>query len=103
MWVIRQILGGHAEGRPFGSYAILYRTNNQSRAFEEELLKYDVPYVVVGGVRFYDRAEVKDAIAYLRLLINPTDSMALRSKRICSSISSRSKIEMQALPVPGLD
>ncbi|MED5261381.1 MAG: UvrD-helicase domain-containing protein [Myxococcota bacterium] len=77
-WVIRQILGGHAEGRSFGSYAILYRTNNQSRAFEEELLKYDVPYTVVGGMRFYDRAEVKDALAYLRLLVNPRDDQALR-------------------------
>ena len=65
-------------GRPNGDFAIFYRTNAQSRLFEEELLKYDVPYVVVGGVRFYDRAEVKDALAYLRLAINPRDGAALR-------------------------
>jgi len=58
--------------------AIFYRTNAQSRLFEEELLKADVPYVVVGGVRFYDRAEVKDALAYLRLVLNPADGAALR-------------------------
>ncbi len=66
------------EGRKGGDCAIFYRTNFQSRLFEEELLKYNVPYVVVGGVRFYDRAEVKDALAYLRLLINPKDPAALR-------------------------
>src|SRR5690606_38678245 len=46
--------------------------------FEDELLRYDVPYVVVGGVRFYERAEVKDALAYLRLALNPADAAALR-------------------------
>jgi DNA helicase-2/ATP-dependent DNA helicase PcrA len=78
-FVIREILDAYRqEGSPYGRNAIFYRTNAQSRVFEEELLKYDVPYVVVGGVRFYDRAEVKDALAYVRLLVNPTDGMALR-------------------------
>jgi DNA helicase-2/ATP-dependent DNA helicase PcrA len=77
-FVVRQIAQAHrGEGRPYGSFAILYRTNAQSRAFEEELLKYDIPYTVVGGVRFYERAEIKDAIAYLRLLVNPQDDQAL--------------------------
>jgi DNA helicase-2/ATP-dependent DNA helicase PcrA len=67
-----------ATGRPRGDFAIFYRTNAQSRVFEEELLGRDVPYVIVGGVRFYERAEVKDALAYLRLLSNPTDAVALR-------------------------
>ncbi len=67
-----------SEGRSLGDFAIFYRTNAQSRIFEEEFLKLDVPYVVVGGVRFYDRAEVKDALAYLRLLVNPADAVALR-------------------------
>jgi DNA helicase-2/ATP-dependent DNA helicase PcrA len=70
--------GARGEGRPFRHFAIFYRTNAQSRPLEEELLKYDVPYVVVGGVRFYDRAEVKDVLAYLRLVVNPADAMALR-------------------------
>jgi len=78
-FVIRQVMTAvREEGRSFGEVAIFYRTNAQSRPFEEELLKYDVPYAVVGGVRFYERAEVKDALAYLRALVNPSDGMALR-------------------------
>jgi DNA helicase-2/ATP-dependent DNA helicase PcrA len=73
--ILAQVRGGDRLG---GEFAIFYRTNAQSRVFEEELLKYDVPYVIVGGVRFYDRAEVKDALAYLRLLQNPADSVSLR-------------------------
>jgi DNA helicase-2/ATP-dependent DNA helicase PcrA len=78
-YVVRRILAAVREGdRRGGEFAIFYRTNHQSRLFEEELLKYDMPYVVVGGVRFYDRAEIKDALAYLRLLINPADVASLR-------------------------
>jgi len=78
-FVIRDLLERRRERAvAFRDVAIFYRTNAQSRAFEEELLKYDLPYVVVGGVRFYDRAEVKDALAYLRLLLHPADAMALR-------------------------
>lgn len=78
-WVVRQILASnHRDHNPYGDHAILYRTNAQSRNFEEELLKYNIPYVVVGGVRFYDRAEVKDALSYLRLVVNPKDDQALR-------------------------
>ncbi len=66
------------EGRAYGDCAIFYRTNAQSRVFEEELLACDVPYVVVGGVRFYDRAEVKDALSFVRLALNPADAAALR-------------------------
>jgi len=78
-FVVRQMLDATRDSdRKFGDFAILYRTNAQSRAFEEELLKYDVPYVVVGGTRFYDRAEIKDVLSYLRLLVNPKDDQALR-------------------------
>jgi len=77
-FVIKKILSANrGEHTPFGDFAILYRTNAQSRSFEEELLKYDIPYTVVGGVRFYERAEVKDTLAYLRLLVNPLDDQAL--------------------------
>jgi len=77
--VVREILSlVREDDRLHRECAIFYRTNAQSRVFEEELLKYDVPYVVVGGVRFYDRAEVKDALAYLRLVLNPADAAALR-------------------------
>ncbi|MFP6656278.1 MAG: UvrD-helicase domain-containing protein [Myxococcota bacterium] len=78
-FVIRNMLIAHRnENIPFGNQAILYRTNAQSRLFEEELLKYDVPYTIVGGQRFYERAEIKDVMAYLRLLVNPRDDQALR-------------------------
>ncbi len=56
--------------------AILYRTNAQSRAFEDELLKRDIPYKLIGGLRFYNRAEVKDLIAYLRLIHNPGEEIS---------------------------
>jgi len=78
-FTIGQILASsRRDDRPFGHYAILYRTNAQSRVFEEELLKYDIPYTVVGGVRFYERAEIKDVLSYLRLAANPDDNQALR-------------------------
>jgi len=76
-FVVGRIGRAHREdGMPFGHSAILYRTNAQSRSFEEELLKYDIPYTIVGGQRFYERAEVKDVLAYLRLVVNPADDQA---------------------------
>ncbi|KGG16624.1 MULTISPECIES: UvrD-helicase domain-containing protein [unclassified Prochlorococcus] len=57
--------------------AILYRTNAQSRVIEESLVRWNIPYIVVGGLRFYDRREIKDVLAYLKLLINPSDSVSL--------------------------
>ena len=77
-FVVGEIVLAARAGGAYGECAIFYRTNAQSRIFEEKLLEYDVPYVVVGGVRFYERAEVKDALAYLRLALNPADSAALR-------------------------
>jgi DNA helicase-2/ATP-dependent DNA helicase PcrA len=76
--VDKLLTANREEDVPFGHIAILYRTNAQSRVFEEELLKYNVPYTIVGGQRFYDRAEIKDVMAYLRLLVNPRDDQALR-------------------------
>ncbi len=61
----------------WGEMAILYRTNAQSRAIEESMVRWGIPYVVVGGLRFYDRREIKDILAYLRLLVNPSDSVSL--------------------------
>ena len=78
-FVVRNLLAANrSEDVPFGHMAILYRTNAQSRVFEEELLKYDIPYTIVGGQRFYERAEIKDIMAYMRLLVNPKDDQALR-------------------------
>ncbi|WP_167005451.1 DNA helicase PcrA [Mumia sp. ZJ430] len=61
-----------------GEVAVFYRTNAQSRVFEEVFIRVGMPYRVVGGVRFYERKEVKDAIAYLRALVNPADAVSLR-------------------------
>ncbi|MFM7312177.1 MAG: ATP-dependent helicase, partial [Cyanobium sp.] len=61
----------------WGDMAVLYRTNAQSRAMEESLVRWGIPYVVVGGLRFYDRREIKDMLAYLRLLVNPADTVSL--------------------------
>lgn len=58
--------------------AIFYRTNAQSRSFEDEFRKQKVPYKIFGGIRFYDRAEIKDMMAYLKVLINPSDSISLK-------------------------
>ncbi|MCT0230403.1 exodeoxyribonuclease V subunit gamma [Synechococcus sp. CS-1324] len=61
----------------WGGMAVLYRTNAQSRAMEESLVRWGIPYIVVGGLRFYDRREIKDVLAYLRLLVNPADTVSL--------------------------
>ena len=58
--------------------AILYRTNAQSRAIEDSLMRESIPYKIIGGVRFYERKEIKDALAYLKLIINPHDDVSLR-------------------------
>ncbi len=59
------------------TFAILYRTNAQSRVLEEVFLHYGIPYILVGGTRFYERKEVKDVLAYLKLLVNPNESVSL--------------------------
>lgn len=64
-------------GVPYGDMAILYRTNAQSRVLEEGLIKRALPYTMVGGTKFYDRKEIKDVLAYLRVLYNPFDDLSL--------------------------
>jgi DNA helicase-2/ATP-dependent DNA helicase PcrA len=68
----------HAEGVDYKDFAIFYRTNAQSRIFEEALRAANIPYQIVGGLGFYDRMEIKDLIAYLRVMCNPFDSISLR-------------------------
>ena len=75
--IIRRIRNGvDAGNRHFRDYAILYRTNAQSRSIEEAFVHYGIPYRVVGGVRFYDRKEIKDIMAYLRLIFQPEDRVS---------------------------
>lgn len=66
------------ERREAGDFAVLYRTNAQSRALEEALLESSLPYIIVGGIKFFQRKEIKDIIAYLRFLQNPSDHFSLK-------------------------
>jgi len=66
------------KGRPLRDFAVLYRTNSQSRAMEEALRRHQIPYRLVGAIRFYDRREIKDLLAWLRVIANPADDEALR-------------------------
>ena len=76
-FVVNQIEQWLADGRRAEEAAIVYRTTAQSRLFEEYLMRHSVPYRVYGGLRFFERAEIRDALAYLRLLQNPNDDPAL--------------------------
>ncbi|WP_179396324.1 DNA helicase PcrA [Lacticaseibacillus absianus] len=76
-FVIRSIEAQMREHhRQYGDFAILYRTNAQSRSIEEAFVKSSIPYKMVGGHRFYDRKEIRDALAYFRLVVNPDDDMS---------------------------
>jgi DNA helicase-2/ATP-dependent DNA helicase PcrA len=75
-WTARRITEHRREGYSPGDFAVLYRTNAQSRPFEEALRREEIPYRVVGGVRFYERREIKDVLAYLQLAVNPRDDAA---------------------------
>ena len=78
-WVANTIMEKQLRDRKgFGEFAILYRTNAQSRSFEESFRRLNIPYRIYGGVSFYQRKEVKDLLAYLKLTVNPADDEALR-------------------------
>ncbi|MBR3320287.1 UvrD-helicase domain-containing protein [Candidatus Saccharibacteria bacterium] len=90
-FVARQILK-MSEKRAFSDFAVLYRTNAQSYAFEKVFIESRIPYKIVGGVRFYDRREVKDVLAILHLLVNPKDKISLErvTKNVLSGIGEKS-------------
>ena len=77
-WIIQHISEYLAEGVPADEIAILYRTNAQSRSVEEACIQRKLPYRVIGAARFYDRREIRDLVAYLRVIYNPRDSISLR-------------------------
>jgi DNA helicase-2/ATP-dependent DNA helicase PcrA len=77
-FVAQAILGLRTEGVSWDGVAVFYRTNAQSRVLEDALRRARIPYVIVGGVRFYERREIKDALAYVRLALNPADDVAFR-------------------------
>jgi DNA helicase-2/ATP-dependent DNA helicase PcrA len=66
------------EGRAYGEFAIFYRTNAQSRQFEDVLRREKIPYQIVGGLRFYDRKEIKDILSYFKAILNPADSVSMK-------------------------
>ncbi len=77
-YIANVILEGVAKGRKFTDYAILYRMNSQSNILEKVFVKSGIPYRIIGGFRFYERREIRDMIAYLSVINNPTDEMRLR-------------------------
>ena len=78
-WVVREAYRLHDdEQHRWDEMAVFYRTNAQSRAMEELLMEAGVPYQIIGGTRFYDRREIKDSLAYLRVTVNPGDAVSLR-------------------------
>lgn len=77
-FIADSITKGNIKGKQFDDYAVLYRTNAQTRVIEEVFIKSNIPYKLVGGTKFYDRKEIKDILGYLRLIINPDDDISLR-------------------------
>ena len=77
-WIAREIHELHKDGRSWDSIAIMYRSNIQAKILEEELRTASIPYVMYGGQQFFERKEVKDLIAYMRVALNPKDELALR-------------------------
>ena len=77
-WVCERIRSLHQRGVPYSQIAVLYRMHAQSRVPEEMLMRAGIPYRIYGGTRFYDRREIRDVVAYLRLLINPLDEVSLK-------------------------
>ncbi len=77
-FVAQTVLGLRGEAVPWEGVAVFYRTNAQSRVLEDAFRRARIPYVIVGGVRFYERREIKDALAYVRLSLNPADDVAFR-------------------------
>jgi len=96
-------------GTNYRDIAVLYRTNAQSRVIEEVLLHYGIPYILVGGTRFYDRKEIKDVLAFLRAIANPKDTVSLRriekigKTRLAKFLEFQSSVLKQSEGVAGLE
>ena len=109
-WIARQILALRDEGAGPAEIAVFYRTNAQSRPLEDAMMDYRLPYQLIGGVRFYERKEIKDIVAYLRLFVNPSDALALErlldSRPFGVGAASFAKVvacaDAQGLPVVSL-
>jgi len=116
-WVAQTVRSLRGQGLDYGDVALFYRTNAQSRVLEDALRRASIPYVIVGGVRFYERREIKDLLAYLRLAVNPSDDVAFRRAiaapsrgigkatldRLADSARTRSLSLLSASAVPPAD
>lgn len=99
-WIVKTALTGTHKGTPLESCAIIYRTNAQSRPIEQALIAAGVPYRMFGGIRFYERKEIKDIVAGLRLAANPLDSVS--AERLNKNFSKgKSRLLIDALPKMG--
>lgn len=100
-WIGSEIEKLHDKGTSYDNIAVFYRTNAQSRILEDMLLRAGVPYKIVGGTRFFDRAEIRDVIAYLKVVVNPDDDMAalrvINTPRRGIGATSIQKIQTYAL------
>ena len=98
-WIAGEIEKLHAGGMSYDDIAVFYRTNAQSRILEDMFLRAGVPYKIVGGTRFFDRAEIRDVMAYLKMVVNPADEMSV--KRVINTprrgIGSTSIAKIEAL------
>lgn len=92
-YIAKKIFAYHHAGHPLAESAVLFRTNAQSRVFEEVFMELGIPYVLVGGVRFYERKEIKDVLAYLRLIYNPEDKV---SRKRLEKIGKRRLAKIEA-------
>ncbi len=105
-FVVREVRRRLAEGVPLSRMAVFYRTHAQSRPFEDALRTVAIPYRVVGGIKFYQRKEVKDVLAYLRLIVNPSDSVSLERilnvppRGLGEATAARAREEAQASGEP---
>lgn len=77
-FIARKIMSKASARQNFNDFTVLYRTNAQSRAIEEALMAKSIPYKIIGGLKFYDRKEIKDTVSYLKILFNPSDNVSLK-------------------------
>ena len=98
-WIAAEIEKLHVKGTSYDDMAVFYRTNAQSRILEDMFLRAGVPYKIVGGTRFFDRAEIRDVMAYLKMIVNPADEMSV--KRVINTprrgIGSTSIVKIEQL------
>lgn len=99
-WIVKTAVSHMRKGKPLESIAVIYRTNAQSRPIEQALISAGLPYRMFGGIRFYERKEIKDIVAGLRLAANPADSVS--ADRLDKNFSKgKSRILIQSLPTMG--